>query len=88
MHNPDDQFEAYLKRFQPLIPDPLQAFEHTPLVRRLARLAGSIAAVAVLTIVGVLTWRVQTPSCCSSSHRFGVQEHASANGAVNTTEHK
>lgn len=61
MHNPDDQFEAYLKRFQPLIPEPLPALEHTRVVRRLLRLAGSIAAVAVMTIVGVLVWRVQRP---------------------------
>ncbi len=59
MHNPDDQFEAYLKRFQPLIPDPLPVLEHSRIGRRLPRLAGSLAAVALLTIVGVLAWRVQ-----------------------------
>lgn len=59
MHNPDDKFEAYLKRFQPLIPDPLPSLEHTREVRRWPRLAGAIAAVAVMTIVGVFAWRVQ-----------------------------
>lgn len=61
MHNPDDQFEAYLKRFQPLIPEALPAHDHTRMVRRLPRLAGWIAALAVMTIVGVLAWRVQRP---------------------------
>jgi hypothetical protein len=61
VHNPDDQFEAYLKRFQPLIPDPLPALEHTRVVRRLPWLAGSIAAVALMTIGGVLVWRVESP---------------------------
>ena len=61
MHNPDDQFEAYLKRFQPLLPDPLPAPEHTRVVRRLPRLAGWIAGVAVMTIVGVLALRVYRP---------------------------
>lgn len=61
MHNPDDEFEAYLKRFQPMIPDPLPALEHTREVRRLPRLAASIAAVAVIAIVGVLALRVQRP---------------------------
>ena len=59
MHNPDDKFEAYLKRFQPLIPT-LAAIEHTRVARRLPRLAVWIAAVAVMTIVGVLL-RLQRP---------------------------
>ena len=61
MHNPDDQFEAYLKRFQPVIPDPLPALEHTREVRRLPRLAAWIAAAAVMAIVGVLALRVHSP---------------------------
>ena len=59
MPNPDDQFEAHLKSFQPLIPDPLPALEHTRVVRRLPRLAGWIAAGAVMAIFAVLAWRAQ-----------------------------
>ena len=61
MHNPDDQFETYLKSFQPVIPDPLPALENTREVRRLPRLAGAIAAIAILTIAGVVALRVQRP---------------------------
>ena len=60
MHNPDDQFETYLKRFQPVIPDPLPALENTRRVRRLPRLAASIAVIAIITIAGVIALRVQT----------------------------
>lgn len=61
MHNPDDQFEAYLKRFKPVMPDPLPGLERTREVHRLPRLAASIAAVALIAIVGVLALRVQRP---------------------------
>ena len=61
MHNPDDQFEAYLKKFQPLIPDPLPALKPTRKVGHLRWLVASIAAVAVIAIFGVLALRVQRP---------------------------
>ena len=62
MHNPDDQFEAHLKRFQPLIPDPLPVLEHTRAVRRLAVW---IAVVAVMAAVGVLVLRIHKPEVVS-----------------------
>jgi hypothetical protein len=61
VHHPDDQIEAYLKKFQPVIPDPLPGLEHTRELRRLPRLPAWIAALAVLTIVGVLALRVRDP---------------------------
>ena len=61
MHNSDDQFEAYLRKFRPVVPDPLPTVEYSRESRRSWKLAVSILAVASMVLVGVFLLKVRTP---------------------------
>lgn len=60
MPTPDDeQFERYLKQFQPLVPEPLPARAPGPRIRRMVVLWAS-GVVAVGILIGMLVARVHT----------------------------
>jgi hypothetical protein len=51
----DDQFQAYLKHFQPLVPDPLPVLGRKP--HLLLRLLAATAVIAFTMIAGMRDWK-------------------------------
>lgn len=67
MLTPDEkQFEAYLKRFRPLVPEPLQMKRHAKVSRRAFVLAWSTAAAAVVLAAAGLAVHVRMDRTRSS----------------------
>ena len=53
----DEQFQAYLKRFQPLAPDPLPATARARRTHPFLGLAAAAALIAFAIFAGVRDWR-------------------------------
>jgi hypothetical protein len=55
----DERFEAYLKQFRPLVPEPLRAVEPRPGARRKFILGAWAAAAATIVVLGAVTFHVR-----------------------------
>jgi len=56
----DERFEAYLKQFRPLVPDPLPAVEPNSGARRKFVLGAWVAAAVAIVVLGALTFHIRT----------------------------
>jgi hypothetical protein len=75
----DEQFELYLKRFDPVAPDPIPMLRITVASRRPFGLGTGLAAFAAILIVGIiLVWHVRSSSRVVVSVRDAVsaERHA------------
>jgi hypothetical protein len=56
----DERFEAYLKQFRPLVPEPLPAVEPSLRARRAVALGAWAAAAMAILVLGALTLHIRT----------------------------
>jgi hypothetical protein len=56
----DERFEAYLKQFRPLVPEPLPAVEPSLRARRAVALGAWAAAAVAILVLGALTLHIRT----------------------------
>jgi hypothetical protein len=56
----DERFEAYLRQFRPLLPDPLPAVEPNHGARRKFVLRAWAATAVVILVLGALTFHIRT----------------------------
>jgi hypothetical protein len=74
----DDQFEKYLKQFQPVAPEPLMAREKVQVKRRrpmfLAAWAAVAAAILIAVVASVLLHKPMQPAKEASTKAPGMEE--------------
>jgi len=77
----DERFEAYLKQFSPLVPEPLPTVEPRPGARRKFILGAWAAAAAAIVILGAVTFhiRAKNPRVGEPIGNAGSFEHLQEN---------